>query len=187
MCTSLRFRVRERPEKYFLLSAWRRELDRPGPQFFIIWQTWIYTHGIFRSVILVSIFMLQTYITFSLFLKIWLIESILIFREQVFRVTYFLWTSNTLRHKLFLIKISSFHDVAYICKEKVWLKVTGKYQMSWSAFFKESVILLYQSISETRRISHLYGSAIFTVSLRNSAFCLIFVTNLLKMLFGIHQ
>ena len=36
MFASLRFRVRERPEKYFLLSAWGRELYVPGPQFFII-------------------------------------------------------------------------------------------------------------------------------------------------------
>ena len=34
MCASLRFRVRERPEKYFLLSVRRRELYEPGPRFF---------------------------------------------------------------------------------------------------------------------------------------------------------
>ena len=32
--------------------------------------------------------------------------------------------------------------------------------------FKEGLILLYQSILETRRITHLYGSAQFTISLR---------------------
>ena len=31
-CPSLRFRVRKRPEKYFLLSAWHRELYGPGPE-----------------------------------------------------------------------------------------------------------------------------------------------------------
>ena len=32
-------------------------------------------------------------------------------------------------------------------------------------YFKEGVILLRQSILDTRRISHLYGSAIFTIPL----------------------
>ena len=40
-----------------------------------------YTHRIFRSVILVSIFMLSIYVTFPLFFKIWLTESIRIFGE----------------------------------------------------------------------------------------------------------
>ena len=55
MCASLRFCVTERPKKYLLLSAWSRELYGPSLQFFVIRQTWIYTHRIFRSVILVSI------------------------------------------------------------------------------------------------------------------------------------
>ena len=33
-CASLRFRVRQRPEKYFLISAWRRELYRPKSSIF---------------------------------------------------------------------------------------------------------------------------------------------------------
>ena len=40
-----------------------------------------YTRRIFRSVILVSIFMLRIYVTFPLFFKIWLTESIRIFGE----------------------------------------------------------------------------------------------------------
>ena len=36
MSASLRFHVRDRPKKYFLLSVWHRELYGPGPQFFII-------------------------------------------------------------------------------------------------------------------------------------------------------
>ena len=36
-CASLQFHVREGPKKCFLLSASRRELYGPGPQFFIIW------------------------------------------------------------------------------------------------------------------------------------------------------
>ena len=43
MCASIRFGVSDGPEKLFLLSAWRRELNGPGPWFYIIWQTWIYT------------------------------------------------------------------------------------------------------------------------------------------------
>ena len=38
-------------------------------------------HGIFRSVILVGILMFRVYVTFSLFFKIWLKESILISTE----------------------------------------------------------------------------------------------------------
>lgn len=50
-----------------------------------------YTHGIFWSAILVSIFKLQVYLTFPLFLKTWLTESILIFREELFQVLLFYW------------------------------------------------------------------------------------------------
>ena len=80
-CASLWFHIRERLQKYLLLSAWHRELYKQGPQFSVIWQTWIYMHRIFRSVILVSILTLRVYLTFSLFFKIWLTESILISRE----------------------------------------------------------------------------------------------------------
>ena len=81
MRTSLWFHVRERPKKYFLSWVWRRDLYGHSPQFFISFDQHEYAHRIFRSVILVSIFTLQAYLTFSLFLHIWLIESILIFRE----------------------------------------------------------------------------------------------------------
>ena len=40
-----------------------------------------------------------------------------------------------------------------------------RYQNSHS--FKEGMILLCQSIYETRRISHLHGSALFTIPLRD--------------------
>ena len=39
MCVSLRFHVREKPEKYFLLSVY--ESYGPGPRFFIIRKTWV--------------------------------------------------------------------------------------------------------------------------------------------------
>ena len=41
--------------------------------------------------------------------------------------------------------------------------VSIKYQNLYS--FKEEVILLYQSILETRRITHLHDSALFTIPL----------------------
>ena len=95
------------------------------------------THGIFQAVILVTIFILRVYVTCSLFFKIWLAESILISREELFRGTWFLLASNTLRHKFFPMKISSLHwnGAAYTCKEKLWRKVADEYQMSWSPFF----------------------------------------------------
>ena len=129
MCTSLWFHVRERPEKYFVLSAWCRELCGSGPRF-LLFDKHEYIHGIFWSVILVSVFMLQVYVTFSLFLKIWLTESILVFREWLFIGTCFLFASNTLHHKFFLMKTSSLHCAAYTCKEKLWWKVAGECQMS---------------------------------------------------------
>ena len=53
--------------------------------------------------------------------------------------------------------------VRRICGGK--LPVSIKYQKLHS--FKEGVFFLCQSILETRRISHLHGSALFTVPLRN--------------------
>ena len=43
--------------------------------------------------------------------------------------------------------------------------VSIKYQNLHS--FKKGVILLFQSIFETRQISHLLGSALFTIPLKN--------------------
>ena len=45
MCTSLRIRIRERLEKYFLLSVWRRKLYGQGPRLFIIWNIPICNSG----------------------------------------------------------------------------------------------------------------------------------------------
>ena len=82
-----------------------------------------YLQGIFQSVILVSIIMLQFYVTFPLFLKIWLTESILI-SENGFSLP-----SNTLCYKFFLMKISSLHwnGSACTCSEKSWQQVAGEY------------------------------------------------------------
>ena len=66
------------------ISYYQRDIENYMDQvlnFFVIQKTWIYKHRISRSVILVSILMLQVYLTFSLFFKIWLTESILISRE----------------------------------------------------------------------------------------------------------
>ena len=68
-----------------------------------------YIHTIFRPVILVSVFLLQVYVTFSLFFKSLQTESIHIFREKLFRGTCFLFASNTQHHKFFPIKTSSLH------------------------------------------------------------------------------
>ena len=67
MRASLRFRVRGRPEKYLLLSVWRRKLNRPGFKF-LLFNKNQYKHAIFRSVILVSLFKLRVYSTFSFFI-----------------------------------------------------------------------------------------------------------------------
>ena len=94
-----------------------------------------YTHGISLSVVLVCIFMLRVYVTFSLFFKIWLAESILIFGEQLFScwsslASYCLLTFYVTI--LFPMKKSSLHcnDAAYTCKEKLWRKFAGECQMS---------------------------------------------------------
>ena len=58
MRASLQFRVT--PKKYFLLSVRRRELYKPGSRFFLF-DRHEYTHGITRSVILISIFTLRVY------------------------------------------------------------------------------------------------------------------------------
>ena len=55
---SLRFGVRERPKKCFILSAWPRELCGPVPRL-LLFHKHECTHGMFQFVILVSIFMLQ--------------------------------------------------------------------------------------------------------------------------------
>ena len=54
-----RFRVRERPEKYFLLSGWRRELYGPGPQLFY----YLIDMNIYTPNLPVCNFGLYTYVT----------------------------------------------------------------------------------------------------------------------------
>ena len=51
-------------------------------------------------------------------------------------------------------------------KEKLGWQVAGEYQILKSPFLKEGLILLGQSILETRRITHLHGSAHFTIPIK---------------------
>ena len=115
-----------------------------------------YIDGIFQSVILVSRFTLQAYITISLLIQIWLTESVLIFTENLFRKTCFLSTCNNQRYKFSSMKIRSlpWNGSVYICKEKLWQKVTSSIKCHNFHSFKV-VILLWQSIYERRGISHL--------------------------------
>ena len=69
-----------------------------------------------------------------MFFKIWLTESILIFREKLFRGTCFLLASNTLRHNFFSDENKQL-SLKWCCKEKLWQKVTSVYQISKSPFF----------------------------------------------------
>ena len=75
--------------------------------------------------------------------KILLTESVLIFREQLFRRTCFLLASNTLHHSRKL-PVSIKHEILLSFKKRVIL------------------ILLCQGILETRKI-YLHGSALFTI------------------------
>ena len=65
------------PAKYYrckFLSVWctQRAIYSPAQRFFTIWYTALYSNLIFRLAILVSIFHLQLYLIFSLFIDIWL-------------------------------------------------------------------------------------------------------------------
>ena len=103
MCASPWFPVRKRPKKTFSIINMTLRTVRTRSPIFFLFDRHEYTHGIFRSVILVIVFILQVYVTFSLFFKIWLTESILIFKESLFRGAsfWFLLASNMLRHKFF--------------------------------------------------------------------------------------
>ena len=69
MCASLRICVRERPKNIF---CYQRDEENSTDQVldFLLFDRYEYTHGIFQPVILVSLFLLQVYVTFSLFFKI---------------------------------------------------------------------------------------------------------------------
>ena len=70
-----RVRDGDRPGKY--TSVWREVLYRPGRSSIFYYLINInIQHGIFRFLILVSLFKLRVFPAFSLFLKIWLTGSI---------------------------------------------------------------------------------------------------------------
>ena len=108
--------------------------------------------------------MLRVYVTFSLFFKIWLTESILVFIEKLFRETSFLLASNALRHVF-----SDENKWPLLQHKLVRRNYSGKLSVSIKYqnlhFFKEGMIHLCQSILETRRISHLHGSDFFSIPL----------------------
>ena len=51
-------------------------------------------------------------------------------------------------------------------KKKLWPKVASEIKYQNLNSFKEGLILLCQSVLETRRITHLHGSAHFTIPLK---------------------
>ena len=136
MCTSLWFDIKERPKKYFPLSAWCRKLYRPGPQFFIIWcssridwqNQFLFPDSSFSEE-LASYWLLTLYVT-----------NFLQWKQAAFT-------------GMVLCKLIRRN---YGRKSSVSI-----YQNLHS--FKEGVILLCQSFLETRRITHLHGSALFTI------------------------
>ena len=70
MRASLQFCITERPEKLFSINQCDTESYTDLIVDFLLFDEHDYTHGIFRSVILISIIILQAYISFSLFLKV---------------------------------------------------------------------------------------------------------------------
>ena len=165
------FTLERDPKKYFQLLFLCRELYGAGLPFFIIWLTWIYTHRIFQSVILASIFMLQVYIIFFVFQD--LIDRIKSHFQNSFseeRASYWLlilYVTSVLQWKWAAFTEMVLHKLVrrnYNGK----LLVSIKYQHLHS--FKERMIHLCQSILETRKISHLQGSTPFTVPLNCPCF-----------------
>ena len=99
---------------------------RPFPNF-LSFDKHEYTHWIFWSVSLVSIFMLHVYVTSF------------VLQDLSDRINFYFWricfllASNTiLLYKFFPMKISSLYwnGTAYTCKEKLWWKVADEYQIS---------------------------------------------------------
>ena len=167
MCASLRFRVRKTPEKYFYYQRDVENYTNQVLDFFIIWWIWIYTHGIFRSVILVSIYMLGVNVTFSLFFKIWLTNQSLFSDNNFSEELASYWLLELYVTSFFRRKQTAFTGMALrkLVRRTYGRKspVSNKYENLHS--FQETVILLCQSILEARRISHLHSSALFTIAL----------------------
>ena len=123
MCTSLRIRIRERLEKYFLLSVRRRKLCRPGPRFFIIWNIPICNSGQYIYV---------TGLCNFFFVPQDLIDRINSYFQRIdFQRNLLLFGFYHSTSQFFLMKIVNpqLNDSAYTCKQKLWRKAAGEYQM----------------------------------------------------------
>ena len=123
---------RERDPKNIFYYQRDVELYRSRPYF--LFDIHEYTHGIFQSEILVSIFLLRVYVTFPLFLQIWITKSI-------FRGTcvFFWW---------------KWAAITWMA-----LRKQGEIMTENSLWMSNIIILLSQSILETRRISHLHENS----------------------------
>ena len=123
---------------------------------FLLFDKHEYTYGIFWPVILVSIFICYRFMH-VFFLKIWLTESTLIFREYPFRVTWFLLATSQFFSDKSKHPSPEWHILVkrnYAGKLPVSIKCHNLHP------FKEGVIFLCQSIIETRQVSYLYDSAL---------------------------
>ena len=114
-------------------SLWTFMLDRDPKNIFnytdqvlnlLLFDKYEYQHRIFQSIILVSTFMLRVHVTFSLFLSIWLTESV----SEEFTSYWLL----TLWHNFLLMKIRSirWNDTLYTSKAELWQKVASQCQIS---------------------------------------------------------
>ena len=146
-----------------------------GPWFFILFNKHEYTHGIFWSVILVSI--LQLYSTVSFSLETWLNKDVLLetsldwqnqfwFSESSFSeklASYWLLAFNVT--SFFPMKISSLYwnGTVYTCKEQLWQKVTEEYpNVMMSILWKQSWFS-YVRVSLKQEESYIY----FAMTIRN--------------------
>ena len=95
MCASLQFCIRERPEKYLLLSAWRRELYGPRVHF-LLFDRHEYTHTESSGLYFWSAYLC------SLFFKIW--QNRFLFPEHSF-------SEELGSYWLLTLYVTSFSDV----------------------------------------------------------------------------
>ena len=164
MCTSLQFRIRERPWKYVLLSAWHRQLHRPCMSSIFFYLIDIqnlpvcnsgqhtYVTGLFNFFFVLQdlIDRIDSYSQRIAFQRNLLLIGLTLYVTSFSRCNYAAFTGMAL-HKLERINYGGKWPVSIIYKN--------------FHSFKEGLILWCQSIFETRRITHLHGSAHFTIPL----------------------
>lgn len=106
--SSLQFCLRERLKTYYTLSVWCIVSSKPGPGFFITWQTWIY-------ILDLPVCKPGQYISVSSLIDFFFVPQNLIDRTnsyfwwKAFSETFFSLTSNIHSHKIFQVKINSLH------------------------------------------------------------------------------